>query len=401
MHDSGKVPEVVPNSDGTGTASAGSSASPIRIPAFLNSLPRWLLQLNCGFRGFLRSILQSQGLDEQPTSLSSSIWPMPPPYPEVFRSGAGSKPGNHLRRLVSLQVVALDWLCLNEAGSAPECIRIGRRLNSRQWSAVKMLEHLGTDGNTPEFIQAGDMGRAAAKMEGFENVLGAVTRALSCLSSTVGSYHAAGLSKHVMEEAPLKCGRLVGRCEISGNVTAKPLVSARLTLPDKPKFDPLPFFDDGTADLYENPISHGKHEDEVDVPPPVQVRASKEEKIKLYKRMAAAGMLQLVEASLTRPLHRSGLFSVHKDESRDRMIMDSRPANLADRSQTLWVGAMANASTLSQIYIRDDCILQMTGEDLKDYFLINSKSTRNALLGTAFVTNSRALRLKRSSVPMH
>lgn len=138
-----------------------------------------------------------------------------------------------------------------------------------------------------------------------------------------------------MEEAPLKCGRLVGRCEISGNVTAKPLVSARLTLPDKPKFDPLPFFDDGTADLYENPISHGKHEDEVGVPPPVQVRASKEEKIKLYKRMAAAGMLQLVEASLTRPLHRSGLFSVHKDESRDRMIMDSRPANLADRSQKL------------------------------------------------------------------
>ena len=167
-----RVPEVVPNLDGAGTASAGSSASPIRIPAFLNSLPRWLLQLNCGFRGFLRSILQSQGLDKQPTSLSSSIWPMPPPYPEVFRSGAGSKPGNHLRRLVSLQVVALDWLCLNEAGSAPECIRIGRRLNSRQWSAVKMLEHLGTDGNTPEFIQAGDMGRAAAKMEGFENVLG-------------------------------------------------------------------------------------------------------------------------------------------------------------------------------------------------------------------------------------
>ena len=377
-------PGIVPNPDGPGTASPGSSASTIRVPAFLNSLPRWLLQLQCGFRGFLRSILQPRRLELQPTSMSSSIWPMPPPYPEVFRSGAYSRPGNHLRRLVCLQVIALDWLCLNEPASAPECIQIGRRLNSRQWSAVKMLEHLGTDGNTPEFIDVGDMGRAAAKMEGFENVLGAVSRALHSLSSSANAYQVSGLSKHVREvSAPLKCGKLVGRCEISGNVTAKPLVSSRLTLPDKPMFDPLPFFDDGTADLYKYPISHGRCEDEVGDPPPVQVRASKEEKIKLYKRMASAGMLKLVDASAVRLRHKSGLFSVHKDGSRDRMIMDSRPANMADRSQTLWVGAMANASTLSQLCIADDFVLQMTGEDLKDYFYqfkINEERTaRNCL----------------------
>ena len=373
-----------PNPDGPGMASPGSSASTIRVPAFLNSLPRWLLQLQCGFRGFLRSILQPRRLELQPTSMSSSIWPMPPPYPEVFRSGAFSRPGNHLRRLVCLQVIALDWLCLNEPATAPECIQIGRRLNSRQWSAVKMLEHLGTDGNTPEFIDVGDMGRAAAKMEGFENVLGAVARALHSLSSSANAYQVSGLSKHVREvSAPLKCGKLVGRCEISGNVTAKPLVSSRLTLPDKPMFDPLPFFDDGTADLYKYPISHGRCEDEVGDPPPVQVRASKEEKIKLYKRMASAGMLKLVDASAVRLKHKSGLFSVHKDGSRDRMIMDSRPANMADRSQTLWVGAMANASTLSQLCIADDFVLQMTGEDLKDYFYqfkINEERTaRNCL----------------------
>ena len=64
----------------------GTSASTVRVPALLNSLPRWLLQLNSGFRGFLLSILQPLGLECRPTSSSSSLWPMPPPYPEVFRS---------------------------------------------------------------------------------------------------------------------------------------------------------------------------------------------------------------------------------------------------------------------------------------------------------------------------
>ena len=65
------------------------------------------------------------------------------------------------------------------------------------------------------------------------------------------------------------------------------------------------------------------------------------------------------------------------------MIMDSRPANMADPSQTLWVGAMASASTLRHICLQDDSVLQMTGEDLKDYFYqfrINAERTaRNCL----------------------
>ncbi len=94
-------------------------------------------------------------------------------------------------------------------------------------------------------------------------------------------------------------------------------------------------------------------------------------------------MLQLVQHDDTRERYRSGLFSVHKDEVRDRMIMDSRPANMVDRSQTLWVRAMASAATLSQLVLSGDSVLQMSGEDLRDYFYqfrINKERTaRNCL----------------------
>ena len=316
-----KVSGVVSMNEETGAAAPGSGASSIKVPAFLNSLPRWLLQLSGSFSGFLRSILHPQGLGRQPTSLPSSTWPMPPPYPEVFRSGSATRPGSHLKRLVSLQVIALDWLALNEPAVAPECIRLGRRLSSRQWSAVKMLEHLGTDGNTPEFIQAADMGRSAAKMENFEEVLGAVSRALVSLSSSPAPYYGGGLSKHENGgEDNLKCGKLVGRCPSECKITAKPLVSSRLTLPDQPKFDPLPFFDEGTALLYQHPILHGKDPQSLEDPPPVQVRASRSEKLKLYKRMKEAGMLKLVDEKWVRPRYRSGLFCVHKDKDPKTVI---------------------------------------------------------------------------------
>ena len=82
-----------------------SGPSTVRIPAFLNSLPRWLLKIQCGFQGFLRSILRSHGRNDVPTSKSSSTWPMPLPYPEVFRSGSQSAVADaHRKRLVCLQV---------------------------------------------------------------------------------------------------------------------------------------------------------------------------------------------------------------------------------------------------------------------------------------------------------
>ena len=387
----GKVPADFDGTDpiDDDVKAPGTSASTVRVPALLNSLPRWLLQLNSGFRGFLLSILQPLGLECQPTSSSSSLWPMPPPYPEVFRSQVKKEIQNaHRKRLVALQVIAFDWLVLNEPSSAPESIRIGRPLNGRQWSAIKMLEHLDFDGNTPEFVEAADMGRGAAKVESFEDAISAVARAISVLQCETGGYGSGLPSQHVSfedGEDVFLCGDLVGRCASGLICNAKPLVSDRLTFPSKPCFDPRPFFDDRTRDLYDFPISHGKNLVDLDDPPKIQVRASQKEKINTFRRMYEAGMLEVIDPASTRGKYLSGLFCVHKDAERDRLILDSRPANMADRGQNLWCGSMASSTTLSQIHLEDHCYLEMSGEDLKDFFyqfrVGKERTIRNAICG--------------------
>ena len=52
----------------------------------------------------------------------------------------------------------LSWLSLGCPEAALISLRLGASLTSRQWSAVRNLEHLGVDGSIFEFDDAVDMG---------------------------------------------------------------------------------------------------------------------------------------------------------------------------------------------------------------------------------------------------
>ena len=86
-------------------------ATTIKVQAFLNSLPRWLLKTPCSLQGFLRSFLLKPKDRDGPTSSSCSTWPMPIPYP--------------------------DWYILGMPAAVPGWLRLGASLSSRQWSVVK------------------------------------------------------------------------------------------------------------------------------------------------------------------------------------------------------------------------------------------------------------------------
>ena len=61
----------------------GASATAIRVPSFLNSLPRLLLKTKCSLRSFWLCLVSSPEPVSGSTSLpSSTTWPMPVPYPE-------------------------------------------------------------------------------------------------------------------------------------------------------------------------------------------------------------------------------------------------------------------------------------------------------------------------------
>eukprot|EP00435_Cladocopium_sp_Y103_P017734 s3434_g4.t1 len=321
------------------------------------------------------------------TLTGSATWPIPLPFPEVFSAGGGEDERSPLKRLVSMQILVLDWFFLDKPSAAPSSLRLGRPLTSRQWSVVRMFEHLSVDGNTPELVDAVAMGRAASKIESFEESLAAVARAVSTLQLSSHSYWVGGAqpSTSTWDDTALRCGVVVGEADVEDLSNAKPLVASRLNFPDAPTFDPLPFFDDSTAELYCYPLSRGKDPATVGDPPRVQVRASGKAKLELYRKMARCGMLQPLEEGTYLDRYRSGLFAVPKDGERDRMVLDGRPANMVDRGQSKWCCSMASAASLAGICIPEGYVAVCGGEDLRDYFyqfVVNSERTaRNVLSG--------------------
>ena len=168
---------------GSATMLPGERASTVVVSAVVNSLFRWTLKTKGSFRKFLLAVVaKPKGDVRSPTSKRGGdhhvpIWPMPVPYPEVFTKKVDSDK-DWKKLMVCMEVLALSWLMLGEPDGAPEEISLGMVLTPQQWNVVKMLQHLSFDSNTPEFVDASLMARAAAKFESMEDVMGSLHRSL-------------------------------------------------------------------------------------------------------------------------------------------------------------------------------------------------------------------------------
>ena len=195
----------------------GERATPIRVSAFVNSLPRWLLKISSKLPSFFRSMLEKPKMPYRfSTSTASSLtWPMPLPFPDVFQCNAGhTVPNAWLKRLVCLQVAVMRWLCLGSPAKAPTELRLGVRLRAQQWRVVNNLLNLNVDRNTPELVDASVMGRAASKFEVAEDAVGALARAATALHVEEHSYFGGGLTKPgCFFERPFRMGLPSGRLE--------------------------------------------------------------------------------------------------------------------------------------------------------------------------------------------
>ena len=351
----------------------GERATTVRVPGFVNSLPRWLLKIDSKLPNFFRSmLLKPKTPYRSSTSTTSSLsWPMPLPFPEVFLHGASHAVENAwLKRLVSLQVAVMSWLALGCPAGAPPNLCLGERLKATQWRIVKNLLELNVDRNTPELVDAGAMGRAASKYETAEDAVGALARAATALHVEEHGYFGSHLTKPESDfKRPFRCGRPSGRLEQKVAATAKPLVADRLNCPGEPKFDPCRYLDERTVERYCKPLHcsmpHAEFEDEV---PKVKVFADERNKVELYKKLADSGRLLPVPSSYKRGPFCSGLFAVTKDMTRDRMILDGRPANALEPAQSLWCQSMASPTALTMLWLRPGHQLLASGEDLRDFF---------------------------------
>eukprot|EP00435_Cladocopium_sp_Y103_P026206 s860_g6.t1 len=320
------------------------------------------------------------------------------PYPEVFTKGAAARlPDVHFKRLVNLQVMTLSWYHLGCPSVAPQCLVLGARLSAKQWTVIRNLEFLARDRNFTEFVSAADMGRSASKVEDLQDCMDVLGRAAAQLHDFDGCYAPLKPSKEsVFDEDSLSAGTVVGRVQHDPVVTAKPIEADRLVFPGPPSFDPRPFMDADTVQRYDFPLQTSLiHEGDLEEPPQVTIRATRENKLKLYKKLYETGRLQPLKADTFFAKYPSGLFAVGKDQHRDRMILDGRPANVADRPQRKWARALASGSTLSQLHLLPEYDLCVSGEDLKDYFyqfkVGSERVRRNVLCGPVDLCDAHAV----------
>ena len=216
----------------------GEKASTVVISAVVNSFFRWTLKTKGVFRKFLLSVIaMPKGEIRSPTSKRDGgvhlpVWPMPVPYPEVFTKKVDSD-GGWKKIVLCMQVLALSWLHLGEPEAAPREIKIGNALTPQQWSVVNMLRHLSFDSNTPEFVDAALMARAAAKFESMEEVMGSLHRSLNSFECSL--YSGDRFFKHEdFDDSWMRSGSLVGKLSGAKMTGAKPIIASRLEFPGPP-----------------------------------------------------------------------------------------------------------------------------------------------------------------------
>ena len=279
-------------------------------------------------------------------------------------------PDAEWKRLVCLQVAALSWFSLGQPRGAPDLLRLGSKLSAAQWRAVNNLRRFCKDGNTPQLVDATKMGRAAAKFENSEEALAALARVAATLHDEGNAYFVGVPSKPTSTfERPFRCGFPSGFLKKGSMTTAKPLIAERLNFPGPPRFEPCRFFDDATAERYLHPLKcaedHAAYCGEV---PSVKIFADRKNLVEVYKKLATSGRLRPVEATAVRKGFLSGLFAVHKDAARDRLVLDGRPPNLLEPPQATWIRTMANPVAMRMLHLKPGHVLLSSGEDLRDYF---------------------------------
>lgn len=82
--------------------------------------------------------------------------------------------------------------------------------------------------------------------------------------------------------------------------------------------------------------------------------------------------------------HRAGLFSLIKNLTTDRLILDSRPQNQLEVGLSKWTQTMASVMPILDVVLRPENVLVASGEDLKDFYYFfqvrAERSRRNAIL---------------------
>ena len=100
----------------------------------------------------------------------------------------------------------------------------------------------------------------------------------------------------------------------------------------------------------------------------MRVRGTKSQQLELFKKLDASHRLGLVDSSLVHGRPRNGLFSVYKNQDKDRLVLDGRPPNLFEIGLKVWTLFMAIIVPMLGMYIPDGFLAFLYADDLVDYY---------------------------------
>ena len=246
--------------------------------AFLDLTVLGLVDRSLCFRAFIRSVLMggagsaSGDVDSASAPRANPwqdvIWPMPPPFPRALdlhisaaltniEASCGSRlqaavPVQH-RCYLSTLVVFLSWLHLGRPWRAPSRCSPVFILDGRQEEAVLTLWAASAPLCAAATIADLDLGRSAAKLENVMSYIGHITTAAASLYHHLDPYHGhrpVGRAGNVSRDRDTV---VIGKMGSQVIETAREIVSSRITVRDRPRFNPVPVLDPDTAAAYHDP----------------------------------------------------------------------------------------------------------------------------------------------------
>ena len=236
-------------------------------------------------------------------------------------------------------------------------------------------------------IDAKTMGRTAAKVESLEETLQKLEAAASSHVVEQCMYFRGGDRKGGEVLGERARGKQIGWMpHESGFTTFKQVEADRLTFVGTPSFDPTPYLDSRGKAVFNDPESCRSEPSSFQGRiPKLKVHCSQDEKLKLYELLDSSGRLGVHRRREVAERFGSGLFAVTKDLERDRLILDSRGANLLEAPAQRWIRSLACGESLVRLLVKDSEIVRSSGNDLRDFYYLfrcsESRSRRNFLVG--------------------
>ena len=345
----------------------GARASTVHGYRIWDDLFSCLCRVRCKLALCLHSAFTKPAQERAP---KGQAWPMPLPFPELHRKGARRTQVDSARKLaINFIVLCMDFLFAGESHYGIVVPGLGTRLNQVQWGFVRGLTGLVDEWNSSVPISPEVMGQSAAKFENVEDVLRHLVSESCKVAKDLKSY--AGFTGRDLQtdwgnrHSP---GEVVGR---SGHVlehVAKAIQPSRLKFWQRPTFDPSPYLDYANRASYLRPYDFCIDEELCQPAPRVRVRIRLEDKLGFINLLASTGRLALRPAACVREGLDCGAFAIPKDASRDRMVLDARPANTREHSERRWIRSLASVSQLLHWFLAPNETVRLFAEDLTKFY---------------------------------